>query len=62
MSDAPKVFYDIILDYQPLKFIYEYGFDWDDRITKLLFQKSSQKPRELMNLLSDVGPTDFHSF
>lgn len=54
MSDAPKVFYDIILDYQPLKFIYEYGFDWDDRITKLLFQKSSQKPRELMNLLSDV--------
>lgn len=54
-KDAPKVFYDVILDYQTLKFIYEYGFTWDDKITRILLNKTSQKPRELGRLLSNVS-------
>lgn len=48
-----KVLTDILKDYQELKFIYEYGFPWDDKLTKLLYDKSSQSTRRLALALED---------
>lgn len=52
-QEAIKIFYDIILEYKTLKYIFDYGFYWDDKITKYLMGKTSQKSRELYNILKD---------
>lgn len=49
-----KIFRDILGDYQELKYIFEYGFYWEDRVTKALYSKTSQKFRELAELFSEI--------
>lgn len=48
-----KVFTDFLADYQDLKFIFEYGFYWDDTVTQELYEKGCQMIRELTGILKD---------
>lgn len=48
-----KVFTDFLADYRDLKFIFEYGFYWDDMVTQTLYEKGSQIIRELTGILKD---------
>lgn len=49
-----KIFRDVLGDYQELKYIFEYGFYWEDRVTKTLYFKTSQKFRELAEMFSEI--------
>jgi hypothetical protein len=51
--EPTKIFFDMLFDYRYLKYIFKYGFFWDDDITKFLLSKSSQRVRELSNAISD---------
>ena len=51
--ESTKVFYDILFDYLNLKYIFEYGFNWSDEAAEHLMNRSSQKARELANLLGN---------
>lgn len=52
-KEATKIFRDILVDYWDLKYIFEYGFYWDDKVTKAILHKGSQTVRELTNILAD---------
>lgn len=52
-KEATKIFRDLLVDYWDLKYIFEYGFYWDDRVTKEILHKGSQTVRELTNILAD---------
>ena len=49
-----KVFFDILSDYQDLKYIFEYGFGWDDKATQEIMNKGSRSVRELDGILSVI--------
>lgn len=48
-----KVFIDLLADFEQLKYIFEYGFYWDDETAELITNKTSQSFRELSDILSD---------
>ena len=48
-----KIFFDVLSDYEDLKYIFEYGFYWDDSLSKMKCHKGSQTIRRLTNVLSD---------
>jgi hypothetical protein len=49
--ESVKMFTDILFEYPKLKFIFDYGFILDKRITQLLYLKNEHSIRELMNIL-----------
>ncbi len=53
-NEPTKIFFDVLSDYWDLKYIFEYGFYWDDKATEVLLGKSSQKPRELEKILKEA--------
>ncbi len=53
ITEPTKIFYDLLFDYNNLKYIFKYGFYWDDRLTGALLSKSSQRVRELVNIISE---------
>lgn len=48
-NDNKKIIKDILSEYDNLRFLYEYGFGWDDNIAKKILGKSSQMPRKVDN-------------
>ena len=52
MTEPTKIFFDMLFDYKYLKYIFKYGFYWDDDITMFLLSKSSQRVRELAKAIS----------
>lgn len=62
MGEFSKIFTDVILDYQKLKFVFEYGFGWDDRIVNHLYGKSSQNFRELGDVLLKGNLKDHYCY
>lgn len=53
MAESAKIFFDMLFDYKYLKYIFKYGFYWDDDITKFLLSKSSQRVREMAKAIPD---------
>lgn len=51
-KNSAKIFTDVLADYEDLKYIFIYGFYWDDQITKIMFSKGSQTIRQLTNILA----------
>lgn len=51
-NNGIRFFCDPLRDYDELKYIFEYGFKWDDKISLLLDGKTSQNYRKLENALS----------
>ena len=51
-TEPTKIFFDMLFDYKYLKYIFKYGFYWDDEITMFLLSKSSQRVRELAKTIS----------
>ncbi len=49
--EPTKIFFDMLFDYRNLNFIFKYGFYWDDEMTNMLLSKSSQRVRELVNII-----------
>lgn len=52
-TEPTKIFFDMLFDYKYLKYIFKYGFYWDDEITMFLLSKSSQRVRELAKTISE---------
>ncbi len=50
-AEPTKIFFDMLFDYRNLNYIFKYGFYWDDEMTSLLLAKSSQRVRELVNII-----------
>lgn len=48
-----KIITDILFDYPNLKYMFQYGFYWDDRATDLVLSKTSQTLRTMMDLLAE---------
>lgn len=53
-TESTKIFFDVLSDIQDLRYIFEYGFTWDDNVADLLLSKSSQKTRELAKILESA--------
>lgn len=49
-----KVFFDILSDYRDLRYIFEYGFGWDDKATQEIMNKGSRSVRDLDGILSVI--------
>ncbi len=52
-TEPTKIFFDMLFDYRNLNYIFKYGFYWDDEMTNLLLSKSSQRVRELVNIIQE---------
>lgn len=52
VEEPTKIFFDLLFEYKTIIYIFKYGFYWEDEMTELLLSKSSQRVRELMNIIS----------
>lgn len=53
MKEPAKVFYDFLFDYETLKYLFVYGYFWENDQEESLMANSSPKIRELVAILKD---------
>lgn len=60
MALTDKVFYDVLKEFPKLKFLFEYGFGYDDKITKMLANKGYQSYSSLGRILENWNQQEWN--
>lgn len=54
MGDSPKIFFDVLSDYEDLKYIFKYGFDWECKAAEIVLGKNPKTVKELERVFRDI--------